>query len=370
MEILFKVLIFLMVLFVYIHIHYHLKTNNDLEIYTLTNPSTYKLDEITNIRQPVVFDYTDHPFNNCTFSTLEKKYGIFDINIRNVKNIGTEDDTLLPLKLEKATQLFKNDTEGKYITEQNMDFLNETLGVNALKYHDGFLRPPMMSNNKYDVCTGSNKSRTPLRYGLNFKCYLHVTSGKIKIKLIPPHYTKHLFMRKDYERFEFISPINPWDVQGEYKDEFEKTKVLDVELKAGEYLYLPAYWWYSVEYTNESTLVMFKYRTYMSTLSILPEIVVSLLQLQNVKNNITKKWNKDSKNTDDGEVSNEGACEIKNDVVETEIQEPKKIHEPNMSESDQINIENAEPVTEDKTPPIVPTNITPLNDLGLEFLSN
>ena len=44
----------------------------------------------------------------------------------------------------------------------------------------------------YDFWSGSTGACTPLRYHLNYRNYLYLTSGKARIKLIPPHYTKYL----------------------------------------------------------------------------------------------------------------------------------------------------------------------------------
>ena len=61
------IFIFCLVLFLYLHIQYHLKTSNDLEVYTIEKPSKETLEEICNIRQPVVFEFK----NNRLF-----KYGM------------------------------------------------------------------------------------------------------------------------------------------------------------------------------------------------------------------------------------------------------------------------------------------------------
>ena len=57
MKLFFQFLIFLLVLFFYLHIYYHLKTSNDLELYTIEEPSKDKLEEVCNLRQPVLFNF-------------------------------------------------------------------------------------------------------------------------------------------------------------------------------------------------------------------------------------------------------------------------------------------------------------------------
>jgi hypothetical protein len=98
-----------------------------------------------------------------------------------------------------------------------------------------------------------------------------------------------LNVEKDYDNFEFRSVINPWNVQQHYKADFDKVKVLDIEVAPGYIIFIPAYWWYSIEYEELSSICVFKYRTYMSTLSTLPQILMSYLQKQNIKREIAKK---------------------------------------------------------------------------------
>ena len=57
MNYLFNIFIFAIVLFLYIHIQFQLKTSNDLEVYNIEKPSKDKLEDICDIRQPVIFNY-------------------------------------------------------------------------------------------------------------------------------------------------------------------------------------------------------------------------------------------------------------------------------------------------------------------------
>ena len=38
------------------------------------------------------------------------------------------------------------------------------------------------------------------------------------MKLIPPSASKYLLENKDYDNFEFRSPINPWKIEEKYKE--------------------------------------------------------------------------------------------------------------------------------------------------------
>ena len=47
-----------------------------------------------------------------------------------------------------------------------------------------------------------------------------------------------------------------------------------------------------MKFEELSSIAVFKYRTYMNTVAILPEILMSLLQKQNVKREIVQKVEK------------------------------------------------------------------------------
>ena len=94
---------------------------------------------------------------------------------------------------------------------------------------------------------------------------------------------------KDYDNFEFRSPVNVWEVQDDYKQDFDKLKILDITLNEGEILYIPAYWWYSIHFEKLSTVCTFKYRTFMNTIAISPELIVAMLQGQNIKREVVTK---------------------------------------------------------------------------------
>ena len=284
------IFIFCLVLFLYLHIQYHLKTSDDLEVYTIERPSKETLEEICNIRQPVIFDFhNERLLESCNLATLDDNYGAFDIQVRDVTNKDENSELYLPFLLKEAINIFSQDKNEKYISEKNQDFLKETGAVKNYNYNDAFLRPPLVSKCIYDFMTGSIGSKTPLRYNLNYRNFYYVTSGKINIKLIPPHSSKYLYPIKDYDNFEFRSPVNVWNVQPEYKADFDKVKVLDVSLTKGDIIFIPAYWWFSIEYEKMSSVCAFKYRTFMNYLAISPEIVLSMLQGQNIKRDIVKK---------------------------------------------------------------------------------
>jgi len=324
MQFLLNLLIFCIVLFIYLHIYFHLKTSNDLEIYEIDNPSKEKLEEICDLRQPVKFKYENNELlDSCKKQNILEKYGAFDVKIRDVKNkVSDNEEIYVPLSFSSSLSVLERDNENKYIIENNKDFLEETGLLKSYKYNDGFIRPYMVSTCDYDYCMGREKTTTPLRHELGYRNYILVNEGSITIKLAPPKSSKYLYLVNDYEIFEFRSLINPWNVQDEYKQNYNKIKFLEITLNAGDILFIPAYWWYSIQFGKNASYSKFNYRTYMNNIAILPKILMKLLQSQNIKRKTETevKINKIENIKDTNIVNTTNTQEIDN-VTNNSIQE-------------------------------------------------
>ena len=295
--------IFMIVLFIYTHIYYNLKTSSDLEVYQVDNLSKDKLEEICNYRQPTIISHDVNEFiEQCNLTHVKKSYGAFDVNIRNVSDNDDKSELYIPFTLDGAVTLFEKDENKQYITENNEDFLKETGLKKTYRYNDGFFRPQLVSSCNYDIICGSKNVLTPLRHSLSNRNYLILTEGKVTIRLIAPDSTKYLYEVKDYENYEFRSPVNPWDVQANYKADFSKFKTLDVTLTPGKVFYLPPYWWYSIRFDELSSMSLLQYDTYMSSLSILPIILIHKLQQLNVKREHIAKYIDDTNKTSEDKV--------------------------------------------------------------------
>ena len=291
-NILIGVFIFCLVLFFYLHIQFHLKTSDDLEIYEIEQASKTKMEEICDLRQPVLFDCDeegDKIIQTTNKDFLLDNYHIFEVKIRDCLEPDSASELYVPLPLRVANKLFSDDKQGSYFSENNGDFLVETGAVKNMMYNDEFLRPNLVSNCNYDVMFGSANVETPFRYEINYRNYFMVTQGSIKIKLAPPKSSRYLYPVSDYESFEFRTPINPWSPQTKFRADFDKIKCLEIVLTPGKYLFIPAYWWYSFKFSENTSVSCFRYRTYMNNIAISPNICMYALQNQNVERKIAKK---------------------------------------------------------------------------------
>jgi hypothetical protein len=198
LKIIISLFVFCIILFFYLHIQFHLKTSNDLEIYEVEQASKDRIEEICDLRQPVLIDFPTEEDECKIINTTNKQflldnYPSFEVKIRNKTDTTSETDMCVPLPLHMAVNLFNKDTNASYFSESNIDFLQETGAIKNMSYNDDFLRPSLVSNCYYDVLFGSTNLETPFRYDLNYRNYYLVTQGSIQVKLSPPKSSKYLY---------------------------------------------------------------------------------------------------------------------------------------------------------------------------------
>ena len=294
MNFLFNIIIFVLVLFIYIHITHQLKTSEDLEIYELDYTTNQHLQEVCDIKQPVLFEFNSlcpefyENINNDTIINYDK----YDVKLKDINdywnpNIDNVDYLVLPY--QSAMSLISSDPKSNYFIENNDEFVEES-GLNKEFYNlDVFLKPTMNLQSKFDILAGSKNCITPLRYHINYRQFYSVNSGKITIKMTPWKSSKYLHLIKDYENYEFRSPINVWKPQTQYMNDMDKMKFLEFDINAGYVLYIPPYWWYSIKYTDDNNLVSgITYNSIMNYVANIPNLVLYFIQQHNIKKKITK----------------------------------------------------------------------------------
>ena len=276
-----SIFIFVLVLFLYVHILFHYKVGNELEIYEISDVCKDKLEEICDIRQPVIFDMIEDNISKTTsLSYISKTYDAFDVKIQDVLTEECQDS--IPLNMNKAIVLFDGDKEGKYVSVDNEDFLSETGICKNIEYYDEIFRPIGLNKSYYDIIFGSENSFTRLKYDVYYRNYFIVTQGEVVVKLIPPKHKKYLQMYNNYETFEFTSPLNPWNIQDKYLASFNKIKSLEIILKANKCIFIPPFWSYSFKFNKQSSICSLKYTTYMNTISFSHHLFLYYLQNQNI----------------------------------------------------------------------------------------
>jgi len=290
----FHLLLFLVVLFLYIHIASQFKRSEDLEIYEMDFATNSHLQEVCDIKQPIMFEYKSHNPEFFQGVTAEKlmESGSYDIKVKDIEDYwkGEESVDYVVLPFQSAHTLMMTDTHAKYFSENNDMFIEDAGLVGQFQTNDAYLKPAFTAQTKYDVCIGSKQATTPLRYHTYYRHFLCVNSGKIRVKMSPFKSAKYLYPVLDYNNYEFFSPVNVWKPQKKFLHEVDKIKFLEFDVADGSALYIPPYWFYSIQYLDDADTVVtaFTYNTSMNCVANLPKWGLYFLQQSNTKHSITK----------------------------------------------------------------------------------
>tara|TARA_B100000035_G_C21033182_1_gene569471 strand:+ start:1267 stop:2088 length:822 start_codon:yes stop_codon:yes gene_type:complete len=269
-----------------------LTTSNYLEIYEIEFISKENFEELCNLKQPLLIKNFIFNENNLidsfNINNIISNYGNFDIKLFNKEN------SSIPLLVDfnKANSIFINDNSSNYFSEYNNDFLTESSLVKVLSNIDNILRPYFVVNTYYDIIFGSKSCYNVFKHTLNARNFLYVLDGEIEITLTIPNNKKYLHIEKDSLNNEFYSKIDIYNVTNDFLKDYNKIKFMKVKISKGDLLYIPSYWFYCIKFlVSDSVILNFKYDTYMSALSIVPELIQSYLQNNNIKNNFLKHYN-------------------------------------------------------------------------------
>jgi hypothetical protein len=293
-------LIFIVLFFLYVHINAHYKKNEDLEIYETDYTTNADIQDVCNLKQPTLFDFRQccpELFENDNYSLdkLCQKYDKYLVKVKNSTDYFADPVNeivdAVPLSLGNYRVLALTDSKSRYYTDGNEFFVEDSgLSVGIV---DEFLKPSFSVQTSYDIITGSPGTSMPMQYHNHLRRFLIVTSGRIHVKMTPWKSHKYLHPVTDYENYEFRSAMNIWSRahnSDKIRADFDRIKFTDFDVHAGYALYIPPYWWYSVQFAEnvESAIVS---ATYDSTISIIAngaDLARHFLQLQRNKEIITR----------------------------------------------------------------------------------
>ena len=60
-------------------------------------------------------------------------------------------------------------------------------------------------------------------------------------------------------------------------------------------IFIPPYWWYSIKCNTKSCVLVYKYRTFMNNVTIIPKLLYSYIAIHNKKNPLEMKKHKKQK---------------------------------------------------------------------------
>jgi len=285
------ILLFIIILFIYIQITHQFKRSEDLEVYEMDYINNSHLHTVCDVKQPIVFSYFTE-FNEKINADTFDQFNNIDMKIKNIHDYKNDDVDYVILPYQNVNTLFNTDKKGYYFTENNNSFIEESNLLECFQENDPYLKPHFTMNTIYDIQSGSVNSYTPLRYHTYYRHFLLVNTGKIRIKFTPWKSKKYLYPIKDYDNYEFRSPVDVWNTQEKYTNEMNKMKFVEIDVLPNHIIYIPSYWWYSIQYVDDNTFVSsFTYNSVMNCISNLNHHILYLFQQQNTKTKVIKTIN-------------------------------------------------------------------------------
>jgi hypothetical protein len=282
-----SLIIFIIVLFLYIHIQQQYKSGENLEIYEYEYTSSKKLQEVVILKQPVIFPLElPSVQDNAPLETLHVK------DSRDYQTAKTHVDPIV-LSQSSARGLLDTDTKSVFYSNRNAKSIaSSSTWTEWFSILNSYLKPSFCLNTEYDILYGSRKTMTTTVYHHENNVYLYVppysNKSHIRMKMSPWKSEPFLSTVMDYANYEF------WCKENLFQST-ERVKCLDFIVKPGYVLYIPPYWFYSIEFQDkENEVCMVKYTTGANFLANIKHIGLYNLQQQNIQ----EKWWKPFVNND------------------------------------------------------------------------
>ena len=271
-----NIFLFLLSIFFYVHLQFQYKKKEDLEIYEMDYLSNANLQEVTDLKQPVFFSIgdTDYLFSQL-HPDLQEEVVVKDVgdyhrssSLSLSKDKGTKETALIGITLSfsSAYGLMDSDPKHVFYSEQNSGFLEETNILPAFQKFGNKLGTGWSVQNRYDLLFGSPKVTMPWKFHTSSQRFIVVSPGAgVRVKMTPWKSRKYMDLVYDDETLDF------WcrSVQD------SNIKCLDFDVKPGYVLYIPPYWFYSIEFLDKagspdskiSFVASFTYTTPMNILA-------------------------------------------------------------------------------------------------------
>jgi len=248
-----------------------------MEVYNVLNIPSDKLDELCGAKQPFVAKNGDNPLHGGAGGALD---GLVEFSVRTTGAHDQADVPPLTVGRAKAEKLFSRSGEDggsvKYYSCGNWVAARAALSEQGLlSARDAFFAPPMTVHSTSDFIVGETGAHTALRYDVAHRTFLYAFDGASTVTLAPPNRAEKLGVIKDYELLEFRSPRDPHTIP--------EKDVMRVNLVPGDTLYVPPYWFYSVQLGERTKVHLFQYYTALNVLSTVNHHALHQLQLNNIK---------------------------------------------------------------------------------------
>lgn len=279
-----NVFVFFIILFSYIHVQQQFKSGEDLEIYEYDVTTVKALQDMLHVKQPVLFRLEFALGKNIEpleFLEIKDRRDYNDDSKKHVESI--------QLSLASARRLMDTDTKGLFYSNRNRPNGSWKTWFRKM---DTYLKPSFSLYTETDLIYGSKHARTTTSFHRESHTFLYVppetNKGSIRVKMTVPK--SHVFLNpvNDYTFFENWSAVDLFEPH-------EKIQCIDFYVKPGHVLFIPAFWFYSIEFQEkENEVCMVKYTTGANFIANIKHIGLFYMQQQN----IAEKWWKPLQNVE------------------------------------------------------------------------
>lgn len=229
-------IIFILTLIFYLHIYNHVYVSNTLDIQYIPSYNKQAIDNLVDLKEPFFIS-------------------LHELNLKSNLALSVKEDN------NQNNLLCLPDVK------ENFDKCGH------------FLKPYCKYYSEYDYMIEKKNASIPLQYSLNVRNFFYITSGSIKIKLIPPKWSNYLLYDKDYIHKKYTSSINVWNPTKKDKKILNDIQTLTLTLSKGYALYIPPYWNYSFKTKSENNCIcILKYKTPFNILANAHHYVLGFLQ--------------------------------------------------------------------------------------------
>ena len=230
------------------------KINDISDIYEIDYSNNKQLQTICDLKHPFVFECDILDLSNIQISQSLSTYE-GNICIKNV----LDNESIEPLIMsgKNSSLLILQDTSGQYLIDNNPEYLETLDSFDEIRALDVYLKPYFTMYSEYDFLLGSQTTHSHLQYHRDYRRFLYITNGSIKIRMISWKQEKNCI--DDFENLCFYSRTDIWSNN-------DKT-IKEVNVNEGNIIYIPPYCWYSIEFHKNAEIIQIRYKTCMNILA-------------------------------------------------------------------------------------------------------
>ena len=265
------IIIFILTLLLYVHVQQEFKYFTDMQIYETKYSGKTQLAKETATKLPMIIHLEEIP--SIDLHDL-KQNAADDLQVRDVREIyKTNNSDPFPLNFSRTSTLIDTDKQSAFYSSHNSHLFANDSFTDITQKWDRFLKP-FASFSQNDVLFGSKFTITPFYYHNATSLFLFIPprSKEVKIRMCPFSFRQKLQVVEDYTENEGWSPIPPKTIAS-------TSGILDFFLYSGKVLYVPPYWFYSIEFFDSKTIVnKVKYTTPLNALANIKSVFMKFSQ--------------------------------------------------------------------------------------------